>query len=398
MAEKLDVQRDWSTLCQFLPADYPALAITCGAIRPQYKDTRIRSADELLRMILLHVGADMPLRQTVALVAEGGGPVVSPYCLHMRMRRAAPYLQALVKGLRSPHAIEPMTWAGYDLIAVDASSFAGRCATGTDARIHAALRLSDLSIVAAHSTDRSVGESLRRFHWERDQLVIADRGYSHANGVVWVKEHGADVVVRLNRNAMPLHDRRDEVIDVVRWARSIPNDRIVERFARVRVWIDGHLKEVAGRLIATRLPEDKIADAERRVLESQGRNVTEETIEMAAYVLLFTTVPKERLSAEQCLEAYRNRWQIELLFKRWKSLCGFDRLPNARTDTIESWLSAKILLGLLVDRMAAAAPVLFPPAAQEGRAAAADRSRRPVEDRKHRVAGGRRRAHAASPA
>lgn len=199
-------------------------------------------------------------------------------------------------------------------------------------------------------------------------------------------------------NAMPLHDRRDEVIDVVRWARSIPNDRIVERFARVRVWIDGHLKEADGRLIATRLPEDKIADAERRVVESQGRNVTEETIEMAAYVLLFTTVPKERLSAEQCLEAYRNRWQIELLFKRWKSLCGFDRLPNARTDTIESWLSAKILLGLLVDRMAAAAPVLFPPADGEGRAAAADRGGRSVEDRKHRVAGARRRAHAASPA
>lgn len=47
------------------------------------------------------------------------------------------------------------------------------------------------------------------------RFPLADREYSHANGVVSVKEHGADVIVRLNRNAMPLHDRRDAVIDVV---------------------------------------------------------------------------------------------------------------------------------------------------------------------------------------
>lgn len=396
MGTKVDVQRDWATIRQFLPADYEKLAIEHKAIKLQYKDARIRTADDLLRMIFLHVGADLPLRQTVALVAESGGPDVSPYCLHMRMRRAAPFLQALVAGVRAACTGQLERWAGYELVAVDASSFAGRCATGTDARIHAALRVSDLGIVAAHAADRSVGESLRRFTWQPGQLVIADRGYSHANGVVWVKEHGADVIVRLNRVAMPLFDGRDQQIDIVRWARTLSNERVVERTARVRCWIDGHLKEVEGRLIGTRLPDDKIADAERRVRESQGGKVTPETIEMAAYVLLFTTVPTARLSADECLEAYRLRWQIELLFKRWKSLCGFDRLPNERTDTIEAWLSAKILLGLLVDRMAASAPVLFPPQAIEKEVGAADRRRRPVEDRERRVAGARRRVHAAA--
>jgi hypothetical protein len=48
------------------------------------------------------------------------------------------------------------------------------------------------------------------------------------------------------------------------------------------------------------------------------------------------------------------RWQIELQFKRWKSLCHFDRLPNYRDDTIQSWLTAKLLLGFLLDRIGAA--------------------------------------------
>jgi len=43
-----------------------------------------------------------------------------------------------------------------------------------------------------------------------------------------------------------------------------------------------------------------------------------------------------QLSASRCVAAYRLRWQIELQFKRWKTLCNFDRLPNYRDDTIRS--------------------------------------------------------------
>jgi hypothetical protein len=77
--------------------------------------------------------------------------------------------------------------------------------------------------------------------------------------------------------------------------------------------------------------------------------------------VLFTTAPRCRLTAIRCLEAYRLRWQIELLFKRWKSLCHFDRLPNERPDTIESWIYAKILLALLMDKLGASATELSPP-------------------------------------
>lgn len=54
-------------------------------------------------------------------------------------------------------------------------------------------------------------------------------------------------------------------------------------------------------------------------------------------------------------------WQIELTFKRWKSLCHFDRLPNHRDDTILAWLYAKLLLAVLLQRMALGVSELFPP-------------------------------------
>jgi hypothetical protein len=387
----LDVRRDWDAIRMQLPADYRELAVKHGAIRTQYDDARVTNADDLLRLVLVHVGANLPLRQTVALFAESTGPVVSPNCLHKRMRKAAPYLQSLVSAMTSWTAeCEPSRWNGYDLILVDASSFSGRCPTGTDARIHAALRLSDLSVVHAHATDVSGGESLRRFQWQDGQLVIGDRGYCNCPGIVWAVDHGADVLVRLNRGAFPLEDERGAPIDVIVWARSLEDGAIAERLARGRCTLDGRAREVTGRLVATRLPADKIEEARKRVRKEQGSAVTDETIEMAAYLIVFTTASRTRLPAARCIEAYRWRWQIELLFKRWKSICGYDRLPNERTDTILSWLSAKILLGLIVERMAATA--ISPPEQRRRRAHGA----RPVEGHEPIVAGNHRRPAAAA--
>ena len=94
-----------------------------------------------------------------------------------------------------------------------------------------------------------------------------------------------------------------------------------------------------------------------------------------------------------CLELYRLRWQIELAFKRWKSLCHFDRLPNYRDDTILSWLYAKLLLALLMQRMASGASALFPPAPHE--TDDPDMALDALEGRHHRLARPCRRTVAA---
>ena len=59
-------------------------------------NAKVTSARDLLRLILLHAGADLGLRQTVAMVAERGGLSVSHVALHKKIRLSAPYLRALV--------------------------------------------------------------------------------------------------------------------------------------------------------------------------------------------------------------------------------------------------------------------------------------------------------------
>lgn len=110
---------------------------------------------------------------------------------------------------------------------------------------------------------------------------------------------------------------------------------------------------IRGRMCAVRLPPDKAEEARVRLRREHGHaHVSEEMLEMAAFVVLFTTVPKERLSLDRVLELYALRWQVELTIKRDKSIAGLDKLPNFRDDTIRSWILAKMLLTQIALRVA----------------------------------------------
>jgi hypothetical protein len=349
---------DWRALTAHLPRDYERLANEHKQLETQYGNAKLTTADWLLRFILLHVGANLPLRQTVAMMAEAGGPSLSAMRLHMKMRRATPYLQALVERMVGwTSEARPELWAGYSLTLIDATTLCGPGATGTDARIHTKLRVADVAVLDAIVTNASGGESFKNFLFARNELAIADRAYSNGNSVAHALEQGADVLVRLNRGALPLsHD--GEALDVLVRLRKLEDEEILD----LPVSFQHDDDRISGRLIAIRLPKEDAERACKRLRKEQGAShVTKESLEAAGYVVLFTTVPRSRMSAARCLQAYRLRWQIELQFKRWKSLCGFDRLPNYRDDTIVAWIYAKVLLGMLLDRMGSIRDEISPP-------------------------------------
>jgi hypothetical protein len=78
----------------------------------------------------------------------------------------------------------------------------------------------------------------------------------------------------------------------------------------------------------------------------------------ASFVVVFTTVPKNKMSAELVLELYIGlRWQN---IKRDKSITNLDRLPTRRPDTVYTWICAKLLL-VQVGRKMASSQMAIPP-------------------------------------
>lgn len=386
----LKTTEGWRAIEAYLPKDFEVIAKEKKVLQVQYGEAKITSGSHLLRLILLHAGADLGLRQTVALAAESDLPAVSHVALHRKMRLAAPFLRELVGRLvrGADDAVTPERWGGYDVLAVDGSSFCGPGADGADARVHLQLRLSDLEIVQVAMETTAVGESFKRFAWKPGQLAVGDRGYANPPGIASVIEQGADVLVRVNRGAVPMSTRDGTSVDLMAWLRSLRGHSSHER--RVVIHSREHRRDVEGRLIAVRLKAAQAEKARARVRREFGSKASPLDMEAAQYVVVFTTAPAKRLPAEMCLALYQLRWQIELAFKRWKSLCHFDRLPKYRDDTILTWLYAKLLLALLMQRMASD-PVLFPPEPQESDSL----ERAALEGRQPTLAASRRSTHAA---
>jgi hypothetical protein len=230
-----------------------------------------------------------------------------------------------------------------------------------DVRLHTAIRLTDLTVLYAEATGASGGETLKRFPLQAGQLALVDRGFSKGPGIASAVKKSADVLGRLNRGALPLYKRGGERIDVMERLRSLKGRRAEEWPMEIRTELDGEVMVIQGRLIAVRLPKDEAEEARKRVRKEYGKKTSAEMLEAAGYVALYTTVPAERMSAAHCIELYRLRWQVELLFKRWKSICGLDELPNFIEDTVLSWVLTKILLVLILERMGDAAAAHSPP-------------------------------------
>ena len=68
------------------------------------------------------------------------------------------------------------------------------------------------------------------------------------------------------------------------------------------------------------------------------------------YIILVTALPNE-ITSEQILELYRLRWQIELYFKRLKSIMNYGELPKRRSESVFAWLNGKIMIALLIEKI-----------------------------------------------
>lgn len=71
------------------------------------------------------------------------------------------------------------------------------------------------------------------------------------------------------------------------------------------------------------------------------------------YHLYLTNVPTDRLSAHDVALAYRARWEVELLFRAWKSELRLDELPSRRKPVVEALIYASVITMLVTEQLLA---------------------------------------------
>ena len=343
---------DWEILRQWLPKDLDARARKMGFMQ---RARGLQDAERWLRLILMHVAGGLSLQQTAVRARELGLAQITGVALFKRLRKAERWLADLTQYLLSEHQrlfkVGRSVSTPYRLRIIDATDVQEPGDTGTSLRVHYSLRLPQLTCDHYELTDDHGGEKLGRFKFQAGELILADRGYSHRAGVASVLQAGAQVLLRWNPATFPLEGPRGQSWELLPQLRKL-------RTGQTGQW---RLSFVFGsqryplRLCARRKSRTQAERARKKALRKAARNQSgspdPQSLELTAYVLVLTSVPHAELCATGVLELYRLRWQIELAFKRLKSLLAFGHVPKSSDQSAKAWMQAKILTSLLIERV-----------------------------------------------
>ena len=361
VSEKLlDSATDWEALQCFLPPDWQEQAKNLGAMQ---RRTKFASPEVLLRTLLIHLGSGCSLRETIVRARQANLVDVSDVALLKRLRTSGRWLQWMAKELmgtwisKQPCALKKVK---LKIRIIDGTMLAEPGATGTTWRVHYAIQLPELACDEVHVTSPKEGESTKHFTFNPDELVIADRCYARVGDVEHVVNSGANILVRLNWQQLPLWEKSstDQRFDLFGKLRSLQDAEAGDWPVEVRT----NSGVISGRICAIRKNEQAAKLARYKAIKratSKKQQIQEKTLESADYIFIFTTLGSD-YSAHDVLELYRGRWQVELVFKRLKSLLALGHLKKYDPTTARAWIMGKLLVAFLIQAFTIAADSFSP--------------------------------------
>jgi hypothetical protein len=335
----------WGLLARFMPKGWEAKARELGALR---RTRGVKTPAALLRMLLLHLADGCSLRESATRITLAGWGKVSAVAVFKRLRASEHWLAWLAQASWNQEFPSP---ASRRFLAVDASSVREQGETGSLWRVHWCVDLGSLSCTHFELTDVHGGEKFARFPLRTGDVVMGDRGYSTPTGVESVKSRGGEVLVRLNPMALPLYDQKNgRRIEVLKRIRGLK----VGQAAEWTAWVKGPSQWYKGRLLAvkrSRASALRELRRRRRAASRRDRRLGPLGRMMAHYVMIWTSVDAGEMPTREVFRAYRLRWQIELVFKRMKSIMGLGLLPKRTDGSSRAWLNGKLFVALLVEKL-----------------------------------------------
>lgn len=360
MKKALNAETDFDYLLSFMPEGWREKAKELGALN---RCRKIPNAETLMRILLIHLAEGCSLRETAARAKAGGILQISDVAIMDRLRQAGKWFEWLSQQLmrqwiqKQP---EIVLGAQRRIRLVDATRVKEPGPTGSSWCVHYSITLPQLHCCEMHVLDKhGNGETFKRFEVQEGDLFIGDRAYGAPTGIAYVLERGGDVITRFGWRKMTFWSKPGKKFDLFRHLRSLKGTRAGDW----PVLIAHKDKYYEGRICAlkkSRQATMKARAAVRKKAQKNGNRLQNKTLEAAGYVMVFTNLKQKEISKTKVLEMYRGRWQIELVFKRLKSLMGFGHLRKTDRHSALSWIQGKILVAFLLEVLMRKGESFFP--------------------------------------
>jgi Transposase DDE domain len=332
-------------LLQDLP---PETAHMAREFKAFVRAKKVKTPEQLLRVVFLYCGLDKPLRE-VAGTFTALYESITDQSVAERLRACGPWVQAVLRRMLplSQGATLP---AGRRFVVIDASSIQAPGAKGTDHRLHIAMDLLSLQFIEVLVSDVHTGETLKHFTLGPGDVAVADRGYAQCQGMSAAVTQGADLIVRLNPFSVVLGDATGGPLELCAALKRQKTATL--RTLVVTLRSAGGQHEVRGWVHAYRLNVEQANRARHKCRQGHKKGTPNaESLFLAGWVLVFTTLAPAVLTAQTIMALSRCRWQVEIAIKRWKSVLDVDALRAKATSPLAAvWLHGKLLYALMLER------------------------------------------------
>ncbi len=208
--------------------------------------------------------------------------------------------------------------------------------------------VNDLNITAANRPDSTdTSETITKVR--KGDLIIRDLGYSILSCFMIMHNIGAYFISRLNTSLAVYEKKEDKLVelDFGRLYKLMSKYRIQRLEKQVFI---GKKDKFPVRLIVELIPEEEVNKRLHKTNaynKRKGHNTSDEYKEKVRFNLFITNIPKNNLKAGVISKIYKMRWQIELVFKAWKSIFGIDNNEKMKYERLICLLNVRLLLILI---------------------------------------------------
>lgn len=340
-AQDIFVEEKWAHILSVLPRDLDESARATGCVE---RFRNVRSGANLLRVMLAYGVSDLSLKDTAAWAKADGIAQFTGPALFYRLEESPRWLQHILSQLLLES--RSVDEAALEIRIVDATVITGPGSKGTDWVLHTVIDPVAGRFESIEITDAKGAETFMRHSTHPNELVLGDRQYATARGIEFVVNNGAHPVARVNRRTLKICDLERQRIYLQSFEADLPKGSLISLDVLIPTPPDGTGRKNK----AWNLKEAKSWISARIVGCRTDKDVT--------WVL--TTASRETLSDEALMNLYRLRWQIELLFKRLKSLLHLDALPSKDGPTSKSWLLIRLLVAAIAQILVSPSGVFSP--------------------------------------
>lgn len=177
----------------------------------------------------------------------------------------------------------------------------------------------------------------------KGSLQLKDLGYFKLDDFEKIGQQGAYWLTRYKVNTHILTES-GTTIDLVQHLPQQVGKRI-----DMNVLV-GKTKQLCARLVAERVPDEVVKQRHERLYETarkKQQDVSELSLFLAQWTIYLTNVPQHLLSSHEVFVMAQYRWQIELLFKQWKSDLNIDKWHTNNPNRILCEFYAKLIAAVV---------------------------------------------------